>query len=150
MPTVETTSCNVLATKAPEDAKHTTAHKCNLVWRGRQSLLLLSCLVRFRGELPRAGGESGVKGGAPERGKERAWKDRHMVTTPPQHTMQHPASPITTTSPPPFRALALHHRYSKTSCVILFTHLVHSSASIGCTVWVVLGIRQVVLYTLVK
>ena len=102
-----------------KEAKHTTAHKCNLVSRGRPSLLLFSCLVRgVGGELPRAGGKSGVKGGAPERGEERAWKGQDTVTTPPQHTVQeHPAPPL-----PSAQAQLTHQLYVHACVIITYQH----------------------------
>ena len=102
-----------------KEAKHTTAHKCNLVSRGRPSLLLFSCLVRgVGGELPRAGGESGVKGGAPERGEERAWKGQDTVTTPPQHTVQErPAPPL-----PSAQAQLTHQLYVHACVIITYQH----------------------------
>ena len=59
-----------------------------------------------------------MKGGAPERGEERAWKGQDTVTTPPQHTVQErPAPPL-----PSAQAQLTHQLYVHACVIITYQH----------------------------
>ena len=90
-----------------------------------------------------------MKGGAPERGEERAWKGQDTVTTPPQHTVQErPAPPLPSAQAQLTHQLCACARYyylsAHTSCVharVIITYQ-HTPAVCMCALLLLISTHQ--------